>query len=718
MIPKYLKLINFRGHKETELDFSKIPNATIVIGMKDGSLDESNAVGKTTLFNAMFFALFDAVEGKKNKVIREGQNKCEVEFIFEISSGVYKIYRSRTKSSKNVSIFKLNNDNWDDLSGRTNTHTEEIICKITGVSKKLFENSSYFKQKDKFDLASATPEKRKLIIIEMLHLNEWNAYEKYAKNKKTEIENDLTSIKQTLSMTGNPKEIIKKCNEDLKKVKIKLEEVDCNIKNQEDILKDKTKNLNILESKTQGNIKELEKKSINTLNTLQNTKKEINNIQKDIEDKNKQKESIINKYKDEQNKYNNFKIEYEHLTSNYPEEIPDDIYNNLNNDIIHYNNLISSAESSFKILAKDIPNDDFCPTCFTELNEENRKKAIQTKQEKLSNISKNIKEFKEKRKEFVDKKNEYDFKISEFRKYNILINNCKQNILSLESSMSRANDHLAFLNKVLSERENNLKENILFKETLIKTSNDVEKELNEKNDKNLDKKIYSIKEEIKKINFILKNLKYELNNLSYKKGSLEKEIETAKNNLQKIEDLKKIENEKEKTLLLYKASVNVFSSYGIPAMIISTVLDSLQAEANSVLSILRPNLQLQFFLEKERSDGKQEDTLGMKFFVNSVEWDYEDLSGGQQACISLALKFAISVINRKRCGADIRLLLLDEVDRDLDAKGIKLFNEVIKKWSNDMFILVITHNEKLKDMFESFILVSKDNEITTAKVVE
>jgi DNA repair exonuclease SbcCD ATPase subunit len=216
----------------------------------------------------------------------------------------------------------------------------------------------------------------------------------------------------------------------------------------------------------------------------------------------------------------------------------------------------------------------------------------------------------------------------------------------------------------------------------------------------------------------LKNLKNMFTTKQiYSKGSCEKTIEDAKNNIKKLNDMNKELKVKENELLVYKAATNAFSSYGIPAMIISTVLDSLQSEVNEVLETLRPSIQIQFYLEKERSDGKQEDTLGMKFFVNGVEWDYDELSGGQKACISLALKFAISVINRKRCGADIRILLLDECEQALDRKGIESFFEVVKKWSKDMTILIITHNEQLKEMFDSFILVSKNNGITTAKVV-
>lgn len=73
---------------------------------------------------------------------------------------------------------------------------------------------------------------------------------------------------------------------------------------------------------------------------------------------------------------------------------------------------------------------------------------------------------------------------------------------------------------------------------------------------------------------------------------------------------------------------------------------------------------------------------------------------------------------QKRLGVDIKLLLLDEIDQSLDKAGVDAFADIIKTFQQAFTILVITHNDRLKDKFKSTILVEQDiNMISTAKVV-
>lgn len=705
------------GHKESEIDFTKLAKASIIIGMEDGSFKTNNAVGKTTLFNAIYFALFDATVGKKSRVIRRGENKCEVELTFAMASGEYKIQRSRTKSTKTVQIFKQNDKVWENLSGRTNSDTEKTICKILGISQKMFEKSSYFKQDDKFDLASATAEKRKAIIIDMLHLKEWSLYEKQAKIVKADLEKDIEVLEKTISIMGDPSKNISKYKKSLSDLlpQIKEKEAELKLLNNDIVLK--TKEYNELKRKNSTGTKDIESKLKSENLYLKEINKDILKIENEIKEKTFRVNKIMESYKVEQENCLKYRVSYEHITSNYPEEVPDSLYNNLNDEIIHCNNTITSLESSFKILAKDVPDDDFCPTCFTELNEKNRNEIMKIKQDKLNKISVDTKEVKEKRKLLLEKKNKYDIKIGELRKYVAHKDTCVDKISNCETSMKYMDEQLSYIKESIEDNSKDLKSKNEAKKKTANTIYELEQKIESTNNISFDEEIDVLKVDINNLNKKVNKEKDILMGFVYNKGGCEKEIQTNKKESEKLKKLKVELNEKKKLCSVYKTATYTFSSRGIPAMIISTVLDSLQSEVNAVLNILRPSIQIQFFLEKERSDGKQEDTLGMKFFVNSIEWDYEELSGGQQACISLALKFAISVINRKRCGADIRVLLLDEVDQGLDFAGRESFYKVVQKWSDDIVILVITHSEQIIDMFDSKVLVSKENGITTAKVM-
>jgi DNA repair exonuclease SbcCD ATPase subunit len=52
---------------------------------------------------------------------------------------------------------------------------------------------------------------------------------------------------------------------------------------------------------------------------------------------------------------------------------------------------------------------------------------------------------------------------------------------------------------------------------------------------------------------------------------------------------------------------------------------------------------------------------------------------------------------------------LDEVSSSLDDKGLDMFIDIVKNLSNEIKILVITHDDKLKDKFDDILIVEKDS---------
>lgn len=717
MIPNYLKIINFMNHKNSIIEFSSLPNAVIIIGMEDNSTDKSNAVGKSTLFNAIHFALFDETVSKKSRVIRRGQNKCEVIFIFEMSDGKkYKIHRTRTKTSKNV-YFYVYEEDWNNISCRTNSQTEDFICKIIGVSQRIFKNSSYFKQKDDFDLAEAKPEKRKAIIMDMLHMKEWKVYEKIAKEKKNEIEKEISILENTLPIFGDPKEDLIKNKKTLDIIIYNIDKKTKKVFELERTLSEKRIQLSTLDNKNRVNLKDIREKISSEKIKLNNTNKQIIYSLNIKNEKQTRLDKISKMYIDYDGKFKNLVIEEANLNKNKIINVSIGEYNKTCKDLTCCIDDKANKLSLINQLNGDIPTDDFCPTCFSELNENIREKNLQLKNSKIQNLSDDVNKLEKKIDFLRNKKKKYDKKMDEYKLFVDKQTKIKKDIDNIKMTLKAINDETDLINSLLLEIDSQIIEHSKIKENtecLIKElNNEIESRLSD----SIDEDIYRLKNET---NTIYGNCVSEKNNLSVymvEKGSIEKSIETNKENINKLEELNIKLLAKKHELSIYKSVIFVFGSSGLPGTIISTVLDSLQNEANSVLNTLRPEIQIQFFLEKEKCDGSYEDTLGMKFFVNSMEWDYDELSGGQQGCIALALKFAISVINRKRCGADIKMLLLDEVDQALDIDGINSFCNVIKEWSNDMKILVITHNERLKENFNSFILVSKRGGISSVEVI-
>jgi DNA repair exonuclease SbcCD ATPase subunit len=210
----------------------------------------------------------------------------------------------------------------------------------------------------------------------------------------------------------------------------------------------------------------------------------------------------------------------------------------------------------------------------------------------------------------------------------------------------------------------------------------------------------------------------EVTHFTSNKAVLEHSITQRGLDKQKKEDLSKLFLDLENKLGVYPLVAQAFSSTGIPNLIIHNILDDLQVEVNKLLAQFRPNLQLSFFVEKTKGDGTEADTLDIQYQVGGKKRYYEQLSGAMQLMVLFSLKLGISFLLQNLLGIDIKFLLLDELDQSLSKGRVDAFVEIIKFLQKDFTVLVITHNDQLKDKFSHAILVEQDiNMVSQAKVV-
>jgi len=126
-------------------------------------------------------------------------------------------------------------------------------------------------------------------------------------------------------------------------------------------------------------------------------------------------------------------------------------------------------------------------------------------------------------------------------------------------------------------------------------------------------------------------------------------------------------------------------------------------------------------VEKTKTDGSEADTLDIQYFVNGRERYYEQLSGAMKVSAMFSLKLGLSYLLQQMFGTDIRFLLLDEIDQALDKASIDAFADIVRFFQNDYTIMVITHNDRLKEkksIFSHAILVEQNmNMVSKAKTV-
>ena len=105
---RYLELFDFCGHSHSAIDFDSFTTA-LIIGKKNGNEKISNGVGKSTIFNAIKYVLFNEVDfSTLEKVIRHGCDSCKVSCVIEADGTRYKIERSKSrKTSSDLRLFKM-----------------------------------------------------------------------------------------------------------------------------------------------------------------------------------------------------------------------------------------------------------------------------------------------------------------------------------------------------------------------------------------------------------------------------------------------------------------------------------------------------------------------------------------------------------------------------------------------------------------------------------
>ena len=125
---------------------------------------------------------------------------------------------------------------------------------------------------------------------------------------------------------------------------------------------------------------------------------------------------------------------------------------------------------------------------------------------------------------------------------------------------------------------------------------------------------------------------------------------------------------------------------------------------------------VRFVTQKKDSKGGWKETMDIEVITPSGVCDFESLSGGEAFRVAFAIRLALSQIQSRRMGGESQLLLLDEVSTSLDRHGLEMFVSIIRKLEKTIKVMVVTHDDKLKDEFDHIIYVKKADRDSTLSV--
>jgi len=710
MIPINLHIENFISHSDSVIDFSDF-NISLILGM--------NGVGKSTILDAIRFALFGKTRfNKKERAVRHGQTSAKVDFIFEIDECEYRVVRTLTKKSGIIDVvfYKKVDDEWnsDLLTCDTPKITTSKIEQLIGMSHDTFVNSVYFKQSDIFGLAGVRVGERKNILKEVLQIGIWDTYQDTAKNFEKELANQKVIIDDRLNNIGeiesqledlisnqdNTKKQIRDLTYKVSKIKSKKTEIDSFILDLEKTISNK--NTDVLEdklSKINNRLDEIGKSRDLLKNEFENNKNYIANMEAECNDLN---DKIINLAYDvvkiDNKGYEKAKL----ILLKENKSLPDLIFNK--KDLDKFNNEIENLNQELSIKSVELTQldsfepGDVCPVCLQENHNPDitSKKRITKKAELQDSIE--------------SLKGSLSFYKKELKKYNSLLESVSNSLYELDRVESliikRQNSILEYNknNEIIKEKFNSL----LKERTSLKNEKSEISDSLTTDDSKLKSNLINAKKNSQELNLEIDNSNKRLLELNMELGNLNAKIEVFENKLSEKQTLLSIQNRLSDDIWVYSKLSKAFGKDGIQAIILENITEDLRNYTNDFLkNICNEPMSVDFITQKKTTTGAWKEDFEIIINTNNECLDFDDLSGGEQVRVAISLRLALSRLLMQRVGCNIKFLLLDEVDQTLDSQGIEILSEALHNLSNEFKILVITHNEQMRESFEHTITVVK-----------
>lgn len=722
MIPLSLRLENFMSHALSQLDFTQF-DAALVIGAQNGNTDVSNGVGKTAIFDAMLWALFDKCRFRtKDRVIKRGSAACVVEFTFSLEGSVYRIVRklSRRSGSGEVALHIQAGKEWLDLSCDTATMTNRKILEVIRLTHDTFVNSAYFRQNDISRFASATPGQRKDILKEVLQIGIWDKYKDVAKGRakklagqKEDLEDRIKSLGDLDGERNSNKQALAAAELRLKEIKDELVRTEQSLDEAREALLQAEADLARSDG---GEVKEMRGR----LSQISSRSREILSRRDQIRDEVKANNDTMVKSDADRAGLERRLVDLAmSVAAVAPHSAGDKAAGILSRagadagvvkvDVGAMANLGKVLETMRSARAKTVvqlkqlmsldPGEE-CPICLSEIKSHDavlrkrseRQAALKEKsaQENLAiaDLEGDLQELRG----FVE---EADKASVELDRTELMIAKVMEQFSSADKRNQRLQNELGLLAREWNDLKAE-KQRLMSKMEAFGDTDGLRDAVNE------------AKTRAGLLQSECEKLRKQQMDLGVEYGNLRGRSENLTRRLSERSALAGRKSAIMGDLDVHNRLAKAFGKDGVQALIMENVTEDLRNYANTVLKrICTEPMTLDFVTQRRTESGNWVETFDIKISAGDTVADFDDLSGGEQVRISIALRLALSRLLMRRVGSNVKFLLLDEVDQALDRQGLHALASTINILSNEFKILVITHNDSMKDCFDHTITVQK-----------
>ena len=210
---------------------------------------------------------------------------------------------------------------------------------------------------------------------------------------------------------------------------------------------------------------------------------------------------------------------------------------------------------------------------------------------------------------------------------------------------------------------------------------------------------------IDKNNGIINHINRQIKDLENEIGSI---IDSKNNSSKEQEQLSELQEQKvkhEQVLFLHKenkdyfnVAANLLKDTGIKTRIIKRYLPVMNKLINQYLQ------QMDFFVNFTLSESFEE-TIKSRY---RDDFSYSSFSEGEKSRIDIALMLTWRSVAKLKNSVDTNLLILDEIfDSSLDSTGTDELSYILRNFTNDLNLFIISHREHMVEKFDRVLKFDK-----------
>ncbi|MEW6028984.1 MAG: AAA family ATPase [Chloroflexota bacterium] len=684
MIPLKLRVSGFLSYREpSELDFN---------GFDLACISGQNGAGKSSLLDAMTWALFGEARGKdKDAVVNLQSKAAEVALTFAYEGNTYRVQRTAPRGKSTMLEFQIRDgEDWRPLTERSARETQNRIEQTLRLDYDTFVNASFFLQGKADEFTQKKASERKAVLGSIIGLEIWETYKERTAERRREIEKEITGIERSIADIDAELAEEEPRKREVKALEDELKRLSAARRTQEAALESIRKAAAELNQELAAEKARLEQERRGLkeqLSVIGEQSSMISELTAKIESARKslaEAEAALEKRSEIEEARNAAREELATLKAE--------------NDL----RKLEMDELKARIDQLESAEGAACPLCGQELSEAHRKSTL--KQLKADG--------KEKGDRFRTNKTRMDElskQIADLEAQAARLANAERERLTLSNSITQGTERIEAAKKAVQQWEATGAARLKEVEAVLASE--------------------KFAAEVKKPAVSLEEAERALLELQEQENAKNQEVGAARQRVAVLDSLRTRKadhasqrEELARAVARHKTLERAFGKDGVPALLIEQALPQIESRANDLLDRLSDGqMSIRFVTQAEYKDKKREDlkeTLDIQISDGAGTRDYEMYSGGEAFRVNFAIRLALSEVLAQRKGARLQTLVIDEGFGSQDAQGRQRLIEAINTVRGDFAkILVITHLDELKDAFPTRIEVEKTEHGSTVRVI-